>query len=185
MVWTLPNLLSLFRILAAPFLVLVAWLGFEELFLILFLLMLLSDALDGWVARIFNLSSALGARLDSYGDIVTYLTMPIGAWLLWPTLIQKEISYIIIAVIIYLLPGGVALIKFGSLASYHTWFTKFSALCMSLSLLVLLFSKDATLFHIAVYILVIEAVENIAITLMLPTQQSDIHSLWHAWKQRK
>jgi CDP-diacylglycerol--glycerol-3-phosphate 3-phosphatidyltransferase len=94
---SIPNLLSLFRIVAAPFLLLAGWLNMPSLFFILFGLMLLSDVLDGFFARLLNQTSPLGARLDSYGDIVTYLCTPIAAWWLWPHIVHEEIFYIIAA----------------------------------------------------------------------------------------
>lgn len=176
---TIPNALSIFRIVAAPFLLWVSYLQMPNLFFILFGLMLFSDAIDGLIARILNQTSELGARLDSYGDMVTYLATPIAVWWLWPDLITQELHYIIAAIIIYILPAFFALVKFGALASYHTWITKISALLMSIGVVILLIFHHTVLFHFSVWFLVIEAVENIAITLMITEQRSDIKSLWH------
>ncbi len=184
MLSNIPNLLSLFRIIAAPFLLLTGWFEIPTLFYILFGLMLLSDALDGIIARVLDQTSELGARLDSYGDILTYLTTPIAAWWLWPDLVKEELYYIIAAIIIYILPAIFALIKFGKLASYHTWITKLSAVLMSVGVVILLGFDNNLLFHIAIYFLVIEMIENIVITILLPKQKSNIHSIWHAWKER-
>lgn len=184
MVMNIPNLLSLFRIIASPFLLLAGWLEMPALFFALFGLMLLSDALDGIIARMLNQTSELGARLDSYGDILTYLMTPIAAWWLWPDLIKGEFYYIIAAVIIYILPAVFALLKFGKLASYHTWITKASAVLMSAGAVVLLVFENNLLFHIAIYFLVIEMVENITITLILSEQKTDIQSIWHLWKEK-
>lgn len=180
----IPNILSLFRITAAPFLLLSGWLEMPDLFFVLFGLMLLSDVLDGFFARILDQTSELGARLDSYGDILTYLSTPLAAWWLWPDIIKEELYYIIAVIIIYILPAFFALAKFGKLASYHTWITKVSAVLMSAGVVMLLGFENALLFHVAIYFLVIEMVENIAITIILPKPKSNIHSIWHAWKER-
>ena len=183
MVMNIPNLLSIFRIVSAPFLLLTGWFNMPELFFVLLGLMILSDAVDGFIARMLDQTSPLGARLDSYGDIATYLTTPLAAWWLWPEIIKEELYYIIAAIIIYILPAFFALAKFGKLASYHTWITKISAVLMSAGVIVFLGFKDPILFHFAVYFLVIEMLENIAITIILPEQKSDIHSIWHAWRE--
>ena len=185
MIMNIPNLLSLFRIIAAPFLLLSGWLEMPTLFFILFGLMLFSDVLDGFIARMLDQTSELGARLDSYGDILTYLSTPLAAWWLWPNMIKEELYYIIAAIIIYILPALFSLIKFGKLASYHTWITKVSAILMSAGVVLLLGFEKPLLFHIAIYFLVLEMVENIAITIILPKQKSNIHSLWHALKEKK
>jgi CDP-diacylglycerol--glycerol-3-phosphate 3-phosphatidyltransferase len=132
-----------------------------------------------------NQTSELGARLDSYGDILTYFTTPLAAWCLWPDLVKAEMNYIIAGIIIYILPACFALLKFGKLASYHTLITKASAVLMSVGVVVLLAFENNILFHIAIYFLVIEMVENIAITLVLSEQKTDIHSIWHALNERK
>ncbi len=184
MLVNIPNILSLFRIISAPFLLLAGWFHMPTLFFILFGLMLLSDALDGIIARMLNQTSELGARLDSYGDILTYMSTPLAAWWLWPDIVKEELHYIIAAIVIYILPAVFALLKFGKLASYHTWITKVSAVLMSAGVVMLLGFENNLLFHIAIYFLVIEMVENITITLIISKQKSDIHSIWHAWKER-
>ena len=184
MPFNIPNILSMFRIIAAPFLLLTGWLQMPTLFFILFGLMLLSDALDGILARMLHQTSELGARLDSYGDILTYLTTPLAVWWLWPNLVKEELYYIIAAISIYILPAIFALLKFGKLSSYHTWITKISAVFMSVGVVVLLGFEHNLLFRAAVYFLLIEMVENIIITFILPQQKTNIHSVWHAWRER-
>ena len=180
----IPNLLSLFRIAAAPFLLLAGWLKMPTLFFVLFGLMLLSDALDGFIARLLGQSSELGAKLDSYGDISTYLSTALAAWWLWPEKISSERDYIVSAIVIYAVPAFFTLLKFGKFATYHTWITKLSAVLMSAGLIVFLGFNSVHLFHFAVWFLLMEMLENIAITLMLPEPQSNIRSVWHVWKRR-
>jgi len=154
-------------------------------FFILFGLMLLSDVVDGYIARKTHQTSELGARLDSYGDIVTYLSTPIAAWWLWPDIIKQEFYYIVVVITVYILPAFFALAKFGKLVSYHTWITKISAVLMSAGIVLLFGFEDNTLFHIAVYVVVLEMVENIAITFILPKPMTNISTVWHAWQKRK
>jgi len=182
MLLTIPNLLSLFRIVSAPFLLIVSYFGMEKSFYIIFALMLLSDALDGIIARALNQTSELGAKLDSYGDILTYLTAPLAIWWLFPDIVEREKIYIVSAIIIFVFPALFTFFKFGKLASYHTWITKISAFFMSLGVALLVLFNYSNLFHFAVFILVIEAIENIAITLILPMPKTDVRSFWHVWK---
>jgi CDP-diacylglycerol--glycerol-3-phosphate 3-phosphatidyltransferase len=185
MTFNVPNLLSLFRIAAAPFLLLAAWFEMAPLFFLLFGLMLLSDGLDGYIARKWHLTSKLGAKLDSIGDIVTYLSTPLAIWWLWPGIIKEEAIYIAAVIALYISPAFFSLAKFGELASYHTWIAKASAVLMSAGVVLLVGFKDPTLFHIAVAFLVVEAAENIAITLLLPEPGYNIRSFWHALKSRR
>ncbi|MEM6905260.1 MAG: CDP-diacylglycerol--glycerol-3-phosphate 3-phosphatidyltransferase [Pseudomonadota bacterium] len=73
MIWTLPNILTLARIVAAPLVALMvalggpAWAGPAFL---LFLVAALTDYLDGWLARRLDQRSALGTMLDPIADKV-------------------------------------------------------------------------------------------------------------------
>ncbi len=67
----LPNLLSLFRILLVPLLVVVLLTKFDNKEFVglgVFLLASLTDLLDGWVARRFRLETKLGKLLDPAAD---------------------------------------------------------------------------------------------------------------------
>lgn len=176
---TIPNLLSLSRLALAPLLVLSGLAESSVAFFAILSVMLLSDALDGFLARRLHQTSMLGARLDSYGDYATYLAVALGAWLLWPERIEREATAIVLAIGIFVLPAAVSLVKFHRFASYHTLLTKLSAVVISLGIFALLAFDVAWPFYIAVALLALEAAENIAITLTLDAPRSDIKSYWH------
>ena len=65
---TLPNALTLLRILAVPFFAIAVWYGHYWQAFILFAAAGFTDLLDGLIARTFNQSSELGAVLDPAAD---------------------------------------------------------------------------------------------------------------------
>lgn len=77
----IPNILTLLRLLAAPFLVVLLREGAYLEALILFVLAGISDGLDGYIAKRFDLVSRLGAILDPLADkvliISTYVMLTI------------------------------------------------------------------------------------------------------------
>lgn len=182
--WTIPNLISLFRLACAPFLVLSGLSESAIPFFAILSLMLVSDALDGFLARLLRQTSVLGAKLDSYGDYATYMAVALGAWLQWPERIEREAPFILLAIAVFILPAAVSIVKFKRFASYHTWITKVSALLMSLGIFALLVFDLSWPFYVAVAVLVVEAVENIAITLTLDAPETDIRSWWHLRRRR-
>jgi len=68
MVKHLPNLLTFARLALAPYLFLLLWRREYRPVLALFLIVAITDALDGWIARTFDAASRLGAYLDPVAD---------------------------------------------------------------------------------------------------------------------
>ena len=68
MILTVPNFLTLLRILAVPFFAMAVWEGRMPQACLLFAAAGLTDMLDGYLARRFNQKSALGAILDPAAD---------------------------------------------------------------------------------------------------------------------
>jgi len=68
MLITLPNILTLLRILAVPFFAIALWYGHALEAFLIFVGAALTDLLDGFIARRFNQGSELGAILDPAAD---------------------------------------------------------------------------------------------------------------------
>jgi len=180
--FTIPNLLSIVRIVVAPFLIVAGYAGDKYLFLGLLAAALLTDALDGYLARRLGQTSELGNRLDSLGDFAVYLAVPLALWMLWPELIRRHFFFFGTAVAAFALPILVGLVKYRRLTCYHTWGAKISAVLLAVTTPVLLFGGPAWAFHMAVMILVLAELEEVVITFTLSTWQGNVPSLWHARK---
>lgn len=181
----LPNVLSGLRLAAAPVLLVVAWLGEPRLFLLLLALSFLTDAADGFLARRLGQTSELGARLDSWGDFAVYLSLPVALWWLWPDVVLREAPFIAAIAASIVLPGVVALAKFHRLTSYHTWMVKLAVLMVAFGLLVLFLGGPPWLLRVAAPVSVLAALEQMAITMMLPAPRSDVRSLVHLARERR
>jgi CDP-diacylglycerol--glycerol-3-phosphate 3-phosphatidyltransferase len=67
-IWTLPNRLSVIRILFIPLIILCMENGFPFSSFLLFLIAGITDGLDGFMARRLSMSSKLGLYLDPIAD---------------------------------------------------------------------------------------------------------------------
>jgi cardiolipin synthase len=67
-VWTLPNFITLLRLAALPFFLYAISQGNFGIALIIFVAAGISDGIDGFLARRFDMRSALGAYLDPIAD---------------------------------------------------------------------------------------------------------------------
>jgi len=78
---TVPNLLSILRILLVPIFIIYMLNNRMLASLIVFIIAVVSDALDGFIARVFHQKSNLGAHLDPLADkillISAYVTLAI------------------------------------------------------------------------------------------------------------
>lgn len=109
---TIPNFLTVFRILFTPMFVALFLDQDYAAALSLFFLAGLTDALDGFLARILNQRSTLGAILDPLADKVlldsSYVCLALSGWLpVWLAVAVVSRDVIIL--------GGLALLSFWGL----------------------------------------------------------------------
>ncbi|MBW1729006.1 MAG: CDP-alcohol phosphatidyltransferase family protein [Deltaproteobacteria bacterium] len=171
----IPNILSLLRIIIAPVLLFFAWNGYKNYFLAFLILSLLSDAVDGFIARKFEISTSTGAKLDSFGDMATYLVIPLCAWWLWPEILKQEAPYVLMTICSYIFPLVAGILKFHKVPSYHTYGAKIAAVIMSIAILFLFLTELRFIFKFAAIFQVIVALEEIAITIQLPYLKSNVN----------
>ncbi len=176
---SLPNGLSLLRLALAPLCLAAALAGSRPLFLILFATALASDALDGYCARRLGQVTELGGRLDSWGDCVLFTTTPIALWWLWPEVVRRETLWIAVAAAAFALPILLGAVRYRALTSYHTRGAKLAAVLLAGATPLLLLGGPAWPLHLAVAVLVLAEIEEVAITLTLPERRDNVAS-WAA-----
>ena len=182
---TLPNVLTGFRFIAAPILLWLAWHNHGIAFMELLAVTFLTDFLDGMAARLTGQVTQFGATLDSWADVITYLTIALCCWWLWPEVVSRERFYVGLIVASCLLPALLGFFKFGRFTSYHTWAVKIAAAAMASTLYVLFLGGPAWPFRAAAVICIIAAVEEMVITLLLPEPESNLRSVWAIVKRSK
>lgn len=69
-----PNYITLSRIIAAPILWYLIYSGYKQAFAWLLTYAFFTDLIDGVIARKMRRVSALGSKLDSWGDSITILS---------------------------------------------------------------------------------------------------------------
>ena len=96
-IFTLPNMLSILRLLMIPFIV---WLAESGEYWWAFGMLLLSgatDVIDGWIARTFHLISNFGKAIDPIADKLTQIAvmlclLDVKYWWVVGVLVFKEIT---------------------------------------------------------------------------------------------
>lgn len=177
-IYTIPNLLSLLRLALVPVLIGLAYVRDGEAFLGVLVISLLSDVLDGYFARKLKQTSELGAKLDSWGDMLTYGAMILGLYWIWPAVFSAQAAYVLATVLFFIAPILMALYKFGEYPSYHTWGAKATAVLMAPAYYVLVLLDADGFFRLVILFNVLVSCEEIAITYILDRPRSNVRSVF-------
>ena len=181
---TLPNAISLARLLLAPVALWVAVEGHATAYKWMFAAAVASDGLDGLLARLLNAKTVLGARLDAAADTATYLVLFLAVLRLWPEFIAAHDLLLGTALGLYALNHLWALARFHKLPAYHTWAGKSAAVLMAAGMLLWFVADISALFTGAIVVAIVSAVEQLAITALLPHWQADVPTVLHARRLR-
>ena len=182
---TLPNLISLGRLILAPVMILIAWQQQAGLFRAAFAAAVLSDLIDGVLARLFNQRTELGAKLDAWGDMATYLALFFGSCILWPQFIVAHLDLLIAGFAVYTVAYSFGYLKYGRLTAYHSFGGKLTAVLMAGSMILWFFGGPQWPFRMALVAALVSGVEQIVMTLILPHWEPNVFTLWHAVWRRK
>src|SRR5687767_1644046 len=89
------NGITLYRLIAAPILLFILFEGNVELFKWGLALSFFTDAIDGFLARRFKVTSQRGAKLDSIADDLTVGVGVVGVFIIDPAFIKEHVAFII------------------------------------------------------------------------------------------
>jgi cardiolipin synthase len=118
-VWTIPNVLSFFRLALVPVFLAFVIEGEDALALLVLVVSSVTDFLDGWLARRLNQVSRLGQLLDPAADRLYIFAALVG--LAWREVIPWWLVAVIVARDVMLAVLGVILANhgFGPLPVHH------------------------------------------------------------------
>lgn len=114
----IPNLISICRIVIL-FSLFFAY-RYPVLFLVLYLITGLTDVLDGYLARKWKVQSDLGAKLDSFADLIMYLCITISILLILSKEVIQFIPGVILIIVVRVINLLLVAIKFHTFAIIHT-----------------------------------------------------------------
>ncbi len=149
----LPNLITLIRILLIPLFIILLVYHHDLYALFVFIIAGLSDALDGFIARTWNLRTRVGTYLDPIADKLLLVSSFITLALLMK--IPLWIMIIIISRDIILSITGLILLNFVDIHSYHirpSILGKITTVLQILTVLLVLMDKKGTLFSVILWV---------------------------------
>jgi phosphatidylglycerophosphate synthase len=181
----IPSLLVALRLTIAPLLLLDASdRSIGASFIIGYIIAVLSDIFDGIIARRLGVSTARLRQADSWADICLYLCIAASVWLVHPQVISDFKLPFIVAIIAQLTLFATSLIKFGKFPSFHTYTAKIWGLTLLAATVGLFGFNYTNTIWLTIGMCIVNSIEEIVMTLILPTWHCDVLSIFAAIELR-
>ncbi len=182
---TIPNALSFYRLLAFPVILYLALAGHAQAFAVLIVINLLTDVLDGLIARLLKQQTEFGAKIDSIADMGTYFLVFLGIGLFkWDDFAPHILSF---GTFIGLLIASLTLsmIKFGRFPSLHLYSWKIGGYIQGTFFVILFSFGFYTPFYYFMIIWGILAfLEHIIIQLIIPEMRTNAKGLYWVLREK-
>jgi len=184
--WTIPNLITSYRLFMFPVILYFTLSGKEMLFAIFLVINLVTDFLDGFIARKFHMETEIGAKLDSLADDFTYVLAFIGLFVFKMDDLRPHLVSFIIFISMLVLTVIVSLIKFRKFPSFHLYITKISGYIQAF-FFIFLFTLGfyAPIYYLMIVWGILGAIEHIAIQMVIPDMRSNVKGLYWVLKEIK
>jgi cardiolipin synthase (CMP-forming) len=175
----IPNLISFYRLIMFPVILALAIAGNEKWFVILLCISLVSDILDGNIARTFNLKTRFGAGLDNLADMGTYILALLGLFIFKWDEIQPHAWLLYIFLAIFVLSYIIAFYRFGKIPGLHLYGAVTAGYIQGIFFFVLfVWGFYAWMYYLAVIWGIIAYIEKILVLLKLDDIKSGVKGLY-------
>ncbi len=185
-VLNVPNLISLYRLLVFPVILFMALTHRENWFVVLLCISLVSDVLDGNIARIYKLQTNFGAALDNLADIFTYAMALLGIFIFKWTEIAPHVWFLYLFLGVFILSYLVAFYRFGKIPGLHLYSAVSAGYVQSIFFFVLfVFGFYPWMYFLAVGWGLIAYTEKIFVLLKLDDIKTGVKGLYWVIRNEK
>lgn len=184
--FNIPNVLSAYRLFAIPFILAAIWYQQRQIFVALLCINLITDILDGYIARRFKLETEFGARLDSLADIGTYLLAVLGLLRFEKDFMATHTIAFTVLFTLYALGVLIPLVRFKRTPSLHLYSVKVSGYLQGI-FLVTFFTLGywAFYFYFMITVSCLAYLEEIILVSTVTTLRSNMRSLFFVLKSKR
>jgi CDP-diacylglycerol--glycerol-3-phosphate 3-phosphatidyltransferase len=176
---TIANRITLYRILIFPVILYFALSGKETLFVIFLVVNLLTDVIDGFIARKLKMETETGARLDSMADNLTYLLAFTGIFVFKWEAFRPHFASFLVFIAFLVSTVILSLVKFKRFPSFHLYSTKIGGYIEGIFFITLFTVGFITPFYyFMIFWGILAAIEHIAIQLVIPRMRSNVKGLY-------
>jgi cardiolipin synthase (CMP-forming) len=182
----IPNAISFYRLIMFPVILLMAIENNEKWFIILLCISLVSDILDGGIARLFNLKTRFGAALDNLADMGTYALALLGIFRFRWEEIQPHAWFLYTFLGIFAISYLVAFYRFQKIPGLHLYSAVSAGYLQGIFFFILfIFGFSAWLFYLAIGWGIVAYIEKIFVLLKIDDIRSGIKGLYWLHKSER
>ncbi|MCA9382934.1 CDP-alcohol phosphatidyltransferase family protein [Candidatus Dojkabacteria bacterium] len=169
----IPNYLSVSRLFLLPFMLYLSFKGHPNSFAAVLIVYGITDTLDGNIARYFNITSELGAKLDSLVDDIGNTFLGIFFFLLFPQIFWENLYQILMIIALFILVNILKVTKLKEVG-LHFYSAKVAQLFTILIVLQIIYwGFNSVLFNLWFITLLVFSIESIlAIIFFFPTTRT-------------
>jgi len=180
----IPNILSFYRLVTFPVVMYLALSYKENAFVVLLVINLITDVLDGFIARTFNLQTEFGSRLDAYADIGMYITAIVGVIMFKLDDIESHLLIFLVFVITYLLPKIIAYVRFRRFPSFHLYSSKTGGYMQGIFFFIwFVFGFSVEMYYVVLLFGILTFLEQSIIALISSELKSNVKGLYWILKK--
>jgi cardiolipin synthase (CMP-forming) len=181
----IPNILSFWRLLTFPVLLWLIYKHNDTAFIILISVNLVTDVLDGLIARLFKLQTEFGARLDSIADITTYIAAFAGLLTFEPEFVTAHKPEFILLLVLWCLAYIVSLVRFRKPPHLHLYSTKISGYLQGIFLFIIFnWEVPAWYFYFMWGFSIVAFLEEVVIVTFIPELRSNAKGMYWMMKEK-
>lgn len=180
------NAITFYRLLAAPVLLILLFSGHLTVFKWLLVVSFLTDAVDGYLARKYKVTSIFGSILDSVSDDLTIAVAIFGIMLVNPEFLGKELVLVVVQVLLFITQICFALIRYHKISSFHTYLAKFVTVFQGIFLVLFYWLPKPLylLFYAVSTLTILDLLEETVLVLVIPQWETDVKGLYWVIKKR-
>ena len=180
------NAITMYRLASAPVLLLLAYLGYHDLFKWLIAFSFFTDAIDGPISRKYKVTSVFGAKLDSVADDATVIVATIALWFINPEFIRGHWPAIVVMVGFLTIQMIAALMAYGKVTSFHTYLAKTAAVAQAIFFFTIYFNTPLVeaAFYLAIVISIVQQIEDIIIVIVEPEWRANVKGLYWVLREK-
>lgn len=182
--WSIPNLLSLTRLLGVPLLFVLVRVEPVSWFVAAYAALGVTDWLDGRLARAWRQVTPLGAMLDSVADLAYYVSTAWFAWRLFPQYVRPNLPWLAACLALYPVLLLVGRWRAGRIVLPHTHLSR-AAGVLAVTVMLASFAVDTTLWlRVTILIYGVAFVEQIAMVGLYGAVSPDARTILALWGAR-